>query len=136
MQGVSIESFLLVSQLSWYWKTAARPGDSPAPESAAAAVAARGPNAILQPLDCSLRVAMQPADPEGGSPAAVVEAAAIVQAVDIGLHHHQVHRRPDCSRVLLPMPVQLFRHLAETCMLLATVAACLQTAAGNSAMAC
>lgn len=136
MQGVSIESFLLVNQFSWYWKPAAQPGNSRAPESAAAAVAARGPNAIVQPLDCSLRVAMQPGDPEGGSPAAVVEAAAIVQAVDIGLHHHQVHRLPKCSRLLLPMPVHCVHHLAEMSMLAAVVAACLQAAAGNCAMAC
>lgn len=94
VQEATIESFLLVSQLACYWRPAALPSDSHQPQGAEASVDPRGPNAILRPLDCSLRVAMVAAS--SPSAPAVAQASAVVDSVDIGLHHMQV-----CSYVYL-----------------------------------
>ena len=80
-QDVSIASYLVISQLSCYW----RPAGGDIPDTAVlATVDARGPNAVLQPVDCSLSVKMH----EGA--ASVVEAASVVQSVDVQLHQQQV----------------------------------------------
>ena len=94
MQDVTIFSFLAVSQLSCYWCPAADGPAQAVPETAAALQGARGPNAILQPLDCSLSLKLL----SGGSNSApVLEAAAVVPAVDVQLHQHQVWALPTSS---------------------------------------
>lgn len=83
LQDVSIASYLVVSQLSCYWRPA---GHGVLEHTLPLTVDACGPNAVLQPVDCSLSVLMHSA--AGG--ASVVEAASVVQSVDVQLHQQQV----------------------------------------------
>lgn len=82
MQDVSIASFLVVSQLSCYWRPA---GSGVQSETLPITVDARGPNAALQPVDCSLSIRMHTM-PGGAS---VVEASSVVRSVDVQLHQQQ-----------------------------------------------
>jgi hypothetical protein len=84
-QDASISSFLVVSQLSCYWRPAV---SGLAEEALSASVDPRGPNAVLQPVDCSLSIKMHTL-PGGAS---VVEAASVVNSVNVQLHQQQVSR--------------------------------------------
>lgn len=86
MQDASISSFLEVRQLSCYWRPA---GCGVPDEALPITVDARGPNAVLQPVDCSLGVKMHTV-PSGAS---VIEAASVVQSVDVQLHQQQVKHK-------------------------------------------
>ena len=80
----------MVSQLSCYWRPA---GSDVAEETLPLSVDPRGPNAVLQPVDCSLSIKMH-TRPGGAS---VVEAASVVDGVNVQLHQQQVSCSIVCS---------------------------------------